>query len=78
MENGTLRMGILKTKGLRSLVQTVFHSQQKCPYATFRFPKFEEFWNNGACKELPARAQVRSYTVMSAGEEMREAELEVA
>jgi hypothetical protein len=39
MENGTLRMGILKTKGLRPLVKTVFHSQQKCPYAPFRFPK---------------------------------------
>jgi hypothetical protein len=46
METGTLRMGILKTKGLWPLVQNRFpFAKQKCPYATFRFPKFEEFWN---------------------------------
>ena len=47
MENGTLRMGILKTKGLRPLVQNSFPFATKMPirYAPFRFPKFEEFWN---------------------------------
>ena len=39
MENGTLRMGILKTKGLRPLVQNRFPFATKMPIRTIPFSK---------------------------------------
>jgi hypothetical protein len=45
MENGTLRMGILKTKGLRPLVQNRF------PFAT------KTFWNSTASKGRRCQAE---------------------
>ena len=61
MENGTLRMGILKTKGLRPLVQNRF------PFATKTFSKIRGILELNQTKSANARTDGQTDELMRCG-----------